>query len=94
MLPPNSETACGLEQVTPDGKLLTYLPCVGRHTTRSKDWVSPDPAKAMREPRQGGHKWQTPVLWISLCAMVGPNVAAMSDTYPVRDHKLWGFPCT
>lgn len=51
--PPNSETACGLEQVTPDGKLLTYLPCVGGHTTHSQSWVSPDPAKAMREPWQG-----------------------------------------
>lgn len=54
MWPPNSETVCGLEQVTPDGKLLTYLPCVGRHRTCSKSWVSPDRAKAMREPWQGG----------------------------------------
>lgn len=52
MWPRNSETAHALEQVTPDRKLLTYLPCGRRHT--QQNWVSRDPAKAMREPWQGG----------------------------------------
>lgn len=76
MWPPNSETARVLEQVTPDGKLLHIYPVLegirsktGSHMTQLKPWGSPD---------SEGHKWQTPVLWISLCAMAGPNVEEMS----------------
>lgn len=100
MWPPNSESAYAVEQVTPDVKLLTYPPphppgpCqkahtaeTGFHMTQLEQWGSP-----------GREGWEMCVLWISLCTMTWPNVnvlsAAWSDTHPVRDHRLWGFPCT
>lgn len=94
MWPPNSETARALEHVTPDWKLLTYLPCVGRHM--QQNWVSHDPAKAMREPWQRGPEVADSCPVRHGRTQRGRDVlsAAWSDTQPVRGHKLWGFPYT